>query len=63
MIGAPVEKIIFVDDNINAVKTAKQAGMISYGIYDDSSAEYVEEMKSISHRYVKTFAELLVGEH
>ncbi len=63
VIGAPVEKIIFVDDNANAVKTAKQAGMISYGIYDDSSAEYVEEMKSISHRYVKTFAELLVGEH
>ncbi len=62
-IGAPVEKIIFVDDNINAVKTAKQAGMISYGIYDDSSAEYAEEMKSSSHRYVKTFAELLVGEH
>ena len=60
VIGAPVEKIIFVDDNINAVKTAKQAGMISYGIYDDSSAEYAKEMKAVSHRYVKMFAELLM---
>ena len=59
-IGAPVEKIVFVDDNINAVKTAKQAGMISYGIYDDSSAEYAKEMKAVSHRYVKMFAELLM---
>lgn len=62
-IGAPVGKIIFVDDNINAVKTAKQAGMISCGIYDDSSADYVEEMKAISHRYVKAFDELLEGEY
>ena len=58
-IGEPVEKIVFVDDNINAIKTAKLAGMQAYAIFDASSAEYEEEMKAISHRYLKSFAELL----
>ena len=58
-IGAPVEDIIFVDDNVNAVKTAKSAGMIAYGIYDDSSAELVDEMKSVSEKYLEKFCELI----
>ena len=58
-IGVPVEKIIFVDDNANAVKTAKLAGALAYGIYDDSSADYIEEMQSVSDRYIKSFDELL----
>lgn len=58
-LGLPVDEVIFVDDNVNAVKTAKLAGMRSYAIYDASSAEYEEEMRAISHRYVKNFAELL----
>ena len=58
-IGVPVEKIIFVDDNANAVKTAKLAGALAYGIYDDSSADYIEEMQSVSDRYIKSLAELL----
>jgi hypothetical protein len=43
-----VEDVIFPDDNFNAIKTAKVAGMHVYGVYDDSSAEYVDDMKSIS---------------
>ena len=58
-IGVPVEKIIFVDDNANAVRTAKLAGALAYGIYDDSSADYIEEMQSVSDRYIKSLAELL----
>jgi len=58
-IGCPVGEVIFVDDNINAVKTAKIGGMISYGIFDQSSADYVEEFKSVADRYVMNFDELL----
>ena len=61
-IGQPIEKIVFVDDNVNAVKTAKQVGMIACGIYDDSSAEYVDEMKLVADRYVTRFEELLMSD-
>ena len=58
-LGKSVGEIIFLDDNYNAVKTAKQAGMQVYGVYDDSSKEYVEEMKGISQRYIEDFSQLL----
>lgn len=58
-IGRLVDEIIFLDDNFNADKTAKEAGMIVYGVYDDSSKEYVEEIKSITDRYIYDFEELL----
>lgn len=58
-IGAPVEDIWFLDDNINADRTAIEAGMKVCGVYDDSSKESVEEMKGLCHRYIYDFTELL----
>lgn len=58
-IGVPVEDVLFLDDNTNADKTAKLAGMQVCGVYDDSSAEYVEEMKALCDRYIYDFKELL----
>ena len=58
-LGRSVGEVIFVDDNVNAVKTAQEAGMISFGIFDPSSEEYVDEMKRSTDRYVYNFAELL----
>lgn len=57
-LGREVSDVIFIDDNVNAVKTAKEAGMQSFGIYDDSSAELVDEMKRVSDRYIYTLTEL-----
>lgn len=57
--GTNVENVIFVDDNVNAVRTARQGGMISYGIYDESSSEYVDEMREVSHRYLELLSDLL----
>ena len=57
--GVDVSDVIFLDDNFNADKTAKSAGMTVYGVYDDSSAEYVEEMKAVTDKYVYNFRELL----
>ena len=58
-LGKAVKDIIFVDDNLGADKTAKSAGMTVYGIYDDSSAEYIDEMKAATDAYVYSFKELL----
>jgi HAD superfamily hydrolase (TIGR01509 family) len=54
-----VEEVIFLDDNYFSAKTAKEAGMISVGVYDDSSKEYVEEMKANTDGYIYSFKELL----
>ena len=57
--GVEVGDVIFLGDNLNADKTAKEAGMQVYGVYDASSAEYMEEMRSVTDRYITDFSELL----
>lgn len=54
-----VENVLFLDDNIEADKTAKKAGMQVCGVYDESSKDYVEQMKSATDFYVYDFKELL----
>lgn len=58
-IGQPVENILFLDDNYNADKTAKSAGMKVCGVFDESSAEYVDDIKNIADHYIYDFARLL----
>ena len=58
-LGKAVGEVIFVDDNINAVKTARSAGMVSVGIFDESSAEYIDEFKQEADFYVIALGELL----
>ena len=57
-IGTNVENVIFLDDNYNADKTAKSAGMKVCGVFDASSEEYTEEIKSVSDHYINNFSEL-----
>ena len=57
--GADVEDVLFLDDNYNADKTAILAGMKVCGVYDDSSADYEEEMRQLCDFYIKDFKELL----
>lgn len=57
-IGVPVHEILFLDDNLGADKTAKLAGMSVCGVYDASSAEYEDEIKSVADMYIYDFAEL-----
>ena len=58
-LGVAVDDVIFLDDNYNADKTAKEAGMTVYGVYDESSKEFTEEIKAITDRYIFDFKELL----
>ena len=58
-LGKKVDEVIFIDDNLGADKTAKSVGMTVYGIYDESSAEYEEEMKRETDKYIYNLEELL----
>ena len=51
-IGQPVENIWFLDT------TAKAAGMRVCGVFDESSAEYTQEMKQICDAYIEDFSQI-----
>jgi len=55
----PIESILFLDDNYNADKTAKSAGMAVCGVFDASSADYMDEIKGVTDHYIHDFTELL----
>ena len=57
--GTTVEKVLFLDDNLNADKTAKAAGMLTCGVYDDSSEAYVDDMKVVNDFYIYDFQALV----
>lgn len=61
-IGLPIDRILFVDDNLGANQAAKKSGIQTCGIYDPSSADYVDEMRQVTDFYVYDFAELLKEE-
>lgn len=54
-----VENVLFLDDNLDADTVAKTAGMQVCGVYDDSSRDYVEQMKGATDYYIYDFQELL----
>ncbi len=54
-IGSTIKGTVFFDDNINAVKTAKQAGLFVVGVYDESGEEFKDSLKEISDLYIDTF--------
>lgn len=57
--GTDVSEVVFVDDNLLAVKTAKEAGMRAFGIYDMTSKELRPEIEAVADRYLFTLRELL----
>ena len=57
-LGFPVEEVLFLDDNLDADKTAKKAGMTVCGVYDPSSQDYVEQIKAATDYYIFDFREL-----
>ena len=54
-----VQNVLFLDDNLNADQTAKAAGMLVCGVYDDSSKDYTEQIKAATDYYIYNFSELL----
>ena len=58
-LGVPVGEVLFMDDNPNADRAAKEAGMKVCGVYDEFTAEFAEEMKRDNDDYIRDFEELL----
>lgn len=54
-----VDQVLFLDDNLNADTVAKSAGMLVCGVFDESSKDYVAEMKAATDFYIYDFLELL----
>jgi len=57
-IGVSVEDVLFLDDNLFSCQTAKKAGMGVCGVFDPSSEEYEEDIKSVANYYIHDFSEL-----
>ena len=53
-----VDRVLFLDDNLDADTVAKAAGMLVCGVYDDSSKDYVEQIKAAADYYIYDFQEL-----
>lgn len=58
-LGTTVENVLFLDDNLDADRTAKEAGMQVCGVYDISSADYEAQMKAIADFYIYDMEQLL----
>ncbi len=58
-LNTATENCVFFDDNINALRTAKQSGMRVVGVFDESSQEYIEEIKSTVAIYIYKLNEIL----
>ncbi len=59
MMGVEAGEVLFFDDNIGALATARAAGMHTCGVYDESSRDYVKQIKETAERYVYDLGELL----
>lgn len=57
-LGKSVNEVLFFDDNLGACKTAVSAGMKVCGVYDNSSEDYVDEIKKVTDFYITDFSEL-----
>ncbi|NMA24303.1 MAG: HAD family phosphatase [Clostridiales bacterium] len=51
----PPQKCIVFEDVLPAIRSAKQAGMITYGVYDKYSAHHQAEIKAIADGYLVDF--------
>nr|MBQ4318283.1 HAD family phosphatase [Clostridia bacterium] len=56
--GEKPENILTIDDNLNALKTAKAAGYITCGVYDIASADSNAEIRAEADYYVDLLGDL-----
>lgn len=57
-LGADLSDCTMLDDNIRSITTAKQAGMHTIGVYDESSRYAEAAMRQTAEGYIRDFSEL-----
>ena len=57
--GVAPSDVIFLDDNLNADKTAKAAGLCVIGVFDESSRDDEGNIRAVADGYICNFDELL----
>jgi len=57
-LGINISDCIFGDDDINVLLAAQKVGMTVIGVYDESSAEDEELIRTSCRYYIKHFSEL-----
>lgn len=50
--------IIFFDDNVGALRTAKESGMATVGVHDSTGEDFYNEMLNVADHYIHSFKEL-----
>ncbi len=58
-LSTSLKECVMLDDSVNSLKSAKDSGITVIGVYDDFSAPYEKEMRTIGDRYVYNLKELL----
>lgn len=56
--GGIIKDSFFFDDNLEVIKTVVKAGIYAVGVYDDASADYVDEIQRNADKFIYSFAEL-----
>ncbi len=57
LLGTPKSETMVFEDALHAIKSAKKAGLIVTGVYDQSAVEDLEEIKATADVYINTFEE------
>ena len=58
-LGAKLEECALLDDNIEALTAAKNAGFAAIGVYDEFSKNTEEKIRAFADKYIYDFAELI----
>lgn len=58
-VGVNTKCCIAFEDVLKGVSSAKKAGMFAVGVYDESSADCIEEIKKASDKFIYSFNEML----
>lgn len=62
LIGVEKDEILFFDDNPDAIKTAREAGLHTCAVYDSSSDDYIDVLKQNAEIYLYDLADFSMEE-
>lgn len=57
-IGVPCKELIMIEDSLHSMVTAKKAGLIVVGVYEESSAGKAKEIQEVCDVYLRSLKEL-----